>query len=80
MPTTVFIQEPVEELLLEGIASGELTDMTQSDWDDLRQVVQTVRQGAMLRSGVWGKEKKGRILLDRKQNNQTRIHHETRQS
>lgn len=44
MPTTVFTQEQVEELLLEGIASGESTDMTQSDWNEMRQVVQTVRQ------------------------------------
>ncbi len=44
MPTQVFTQEQVEELLLEGIASGESTDMIQSDWDDLRQVVRTVRQ------------------------------------
>ncbi len=44
MPTTVFTQEQVEELLLEGVASGESTDMTEADWDDLRQVVQTVRQ------------------------------------
>jgi AbrB family looped-hinge helix DNA binding protein len=43
MPTTVFTQEQVEELLLEGIASGESTDMTQTDWDDLRQVVQNAR-------------------------------------
>jgi len=44
MPTQVFTQEQVEELLLEGLASGESTDMTQTDWDDLRQVVKTVRQ------------------------------------
>ena len=44
MPTTVFTQEQVEELLLEGIASGESTDMTEADWDDLRQVVKNVRQ------------------------------------
>ncbi len=37
VPTTV-TQEQVEELLLE--ASDESTDMTQSDWDDLRQVLQ----------------------------------------
>jgi AbrB family looped-hinge helix DNA binding protein len=43
MPTTVFTQEQVEELLLEGIASGESADMTQTDWDDLRQVVQNAR-------------------------------------
>lgn len=43
MPTTVFTQEQVEELLLEGIASGESTEMTETDWDDLRQVVQNVR-------------------------------------
>ena len=36
-------QEQVESLLLEGLASGESVEMTQSDWDDLRQVVQTVR-------------------------------------
>jgi len=44
MPTTVLTQEQVEALLLEGINSGESTDMTQSDWDELRQVVQTIRQ------------------------------------
>lgn len=44
MPTTVFTQEQVEELLLEGVASGKSTDLTQSDWDDLRQVARTVRQ------------------------------------
>jgi AbrB family looped-hinge helix DNA binding protein len=48
MPTTVFTQEQVEELLLEGIASGESTDMTQSDWDDLRQVVQTADKTSRL--------------------------------
>ena len=44
MPTTVFTQEQVEELLLEGVASGESTDMTAADWDCLRQAVQNVRQ------------------------------------
>jgi AbrB family looped-hinge helix DNA binding protein len=43
LPTTVFTQEQVETLLLEGLASGEPTDMTQEDWDDLRQIVQTAR-------------------------------------
>lgn len=42
MPTTVFTQEQIEALLLEGIASGESTDMVQADWDDLRQAVQTI--------------------------------------
>lgn len=44
IPTTVLAQEQVEELLLEGIASGESIDMTQKDWDDLRQVVQNARE------------------------------------
>jgi AbrB family looped-hinge helix DNA binding protein len=43
LPTTVFTQEQVETLLLEGLASGEATDMTQEDWDDLRQVVHDAR-------------------------------------
>ncbi|WP_416676444.1 AbrB/MazE/SpoVT family DNA-binding domain-containing protein [Egbenema bharatensis] len=44
VPTTELTQEQVEELLLEGINSGESTDMTEADWNNLRQVVQTVRQ------------------------------------
>lgn len=44
IPTTVLAQEQVEELLLEGIASGESIDVTQKDWDDLRQVVQNARE------------------------------------
>jgi hypothetical protein len=32
--------------------------------------------GAMFICGVWGKEKKGRILLDNKKKDQTGIHHE----
>lgn len=44
IPTTVFTQEQVEELLLEGLASGESVDMTPSDWNDLRQAVQDFRQ------------------------------------
>jgi AbrB family looped-hinge helix DNA binding protein len=43
LPTTVFTQEQVETLLLEGLASGEATDMTQEDWDELRQVVHNAR-------------------------------------
>lgn len=39
VPTTVLTQEQVAALLLEGIASGESVDMTQKDWDDLRQAV-----------------------------------------
>jgi hypothetical protein len=31
---------------------------------------------AMFICGVWGKEKKGRILLDNKKKDQTGIHHE----
>ncbi len=30
-------QEKLEELLLEGINSGEATPMTAQDWEDLRQ-------------------------------------------
>ncbi len=44
MPTTVFTQDQIERLLLEGIASGEATDMTGEDWDDLHQVVQNARK------------------------------------
>jgi AbrB family looped-hinge helix DNA binding protein len=44
VPTTALTQEQVEALLIEGVASGKSTDMTQEDWNDLRQVVQSVRQ------------------------------------
>ena len=44
MPTTVFTQEQIEALLLEGIAGGKSTDMTSADWNDLRQVVQNARK------------------------------------
>ncbi len=44
IPTARLTQERVEELLLEGLASGESTDMTPSDWDDLRQIVQDVSE------------------------------------
>lgn len=44
IPTTVFTQEQVEELLLEGIESDEAADITNADWNDLRKVVQRVRQ------------------------------------
>jgi AbrB family looped-hinge helix DNA binding protein len=44
MPTVIFTQEQVEALLLEGLASGESTDMAQADWDDLRQVVQEAKE------------------------------------
>ena len=43
VPPSILPPEQVEGLLLEGLASGESVEMTQSDWDDLRQVVQTVR-------------------------------------
>lgn len=43
VPTTVLTQEQIEVLLLEGIASGESTDLTEDDWGNLRQVVQEVR-------------------------------------
>ena len=39
-----FTQEQIETLLLEGITSGEATDMVEKDWDDLRQVVQDARR------------------------------------
>lgn len=42
MSTTVFTQEQVEELLLAGIVSGDSTEMTPRDWDELHQVVQTL--------------------------------------
>lgn len=44
MPTAVLTQAQIETLLLEGIESGEATDMTGDDWDDLRQVVQNARK------------------------------------
>jgi len=44
VPTAGFTQEQIETLLLEGIASGESTDMAKKDWDDLRQVVQDARR------------------------------------
>jgi len=31
-------QEKLEALLLEGIQSGEPTEMTRQDWDDIRRV------------------------------------------
>ncbi len=43
VPTAGFTQEQIETLLLEGIASGESTDMAEEDWNDLRQVVQDAR-------------------------------------
>jgi AbrB family looped-hinge helix DNA binding protein len=42
LPTTRFTQEQIETLLLEGIASGDATDMTQADWDDLHRVAQAL--------------------------------------
>jgi SNF2 family DNA or RNA helicase len=36
----------------------------------------TIKPRAMFICGVWGKEKKGRILLDNKKKDQTGIHHE----
>ncbi|MCY7320391.1 MAG: AbrB/MazE/SpoVT family DNA-binding domain-containing protein [Phormidesmis sp. CAN_BIN36] len=44
VPTAGFTQEQIETLLLEGIASGESTDMAEEDWNDLRQVVQDARR------------------------------------
>jgi AbrB family looped-hinge helix DNA binding protein len=44
VPTTLLNQEQVEDLLLEGITSGEATDMTEADWDELRQIAQTMRR------------------------------------
>lgn len=44
VPTTGFTQGQIETLLLEGIASGEATDMAEKDWDELRQVVQDARR------------------------------------
>lgn len=32
-------QECLENLLLEGLESGEATEMTDSDWEDVRQAV-----------------------------------------
>lgn len=44
MPTVVLSQEQIETLLLEGLDSGDVTDMTGDDWNDLRQVVQNARK------------------------------------
>ncbi|GAB4369622.1 MAG: hypothetical protein Kow00121_09680 [Elainellaceae cyanobacterium] len=44
MPTAVLTQEQMEELLLKGTASGESTDMTEADWNNLRQVARNARQ------------------------------------
>ena len=44
MPTNVLTQEQIETLLLEGIESGEATDVTRDDWNDLRHVVQNARK------------------------------------
>ena len=43
MPTAVLTQAQIETLL-EGIDSGEATDIIENDWDDLRQVVQNARK------------------------------------
>jgi AbrB family looped-hinge helix DNA binding protein len=44
LPTRVLTQEQVDTLLLEGVASGEATDMLQEDWDDLRQIVRNAKR------------------------------------
>jgi AbrB family looped-hinge helix DNA binding protein len=44
VPTTSLTQEQIEELLLEGINSGESTDMVEQDFDDLHQATQKVKK------------------------------------
>lgn len=44
VPTMGFTQGQIETLLLEGIASGEATDMAENDWNELRKVVQDARR------------------------------------
>ncbi|MBD2070253.1 AbrB/MazE/SpoVT family DNA-binding domain-containing protein [Leptolyngbya sp. FACHB-671] len=44
VPTTSLTQEQIEELLLEGINSGESTDIVQQDSDDLRQAAQKAKK------------------------------------
>jgi len=44
VPTEIYSQEQLEALLIEGLDSGEATEMTQGDWADLRQVVQQHRK------------------------------------
>lgn len=39
-----YTQEQLEDLLLEGLDSGEATEMTREDWEDLRQVVRDQTQ------------------------------------
>ena len=34
-------QERLESLLLEGLESGEATEMTATDWEDIRQAVRS---------------------------------------
>jgi AbrB family looped-hinge helix DNA binding protein len=43
VPAPILTQDQVEALLLEGIASGESTEMMEADWDDLRQIVQDAK-------------------------------------
>jgi len=51
-------QDALEDLLLEGLQSGESTEMTRQDWDDIRaaarmQIQKTGRSGGCpeIRSG-----------------------------
>lgn len=44
VPTEIYSQDQLEALLIEGLDSGEATEMTQDDWDDLRNVVQQHRK------------------------------------
>lgn len=39
-----YTQEQLEDLLLEGLESGEATEMTGQDWEDLRPVVRNQTQ------------------------------------
>jgi AbrB family looped-hinge helix DNA binding protein len=44
VPTKIYSQEQLEAMLIEGLDSGEATEMTQDDWDDLRNIVQQHRK------------------------------------
>jgi AbrB family looped-hinge helix DNA binding protein len=43
LPMPVLTQEQIATLLVEGLASGESTEMTEDDWDDLRHVAKQAR-------------------------------------
>lgn len=43
VPTDIYSKEQLEALLVEGLDSGEATEVTQQDWNDLRQIVRQHR-------------------------------------